>query len=125
MAMLIGGLLTASSAAMPRYKEISVNWLGTLRTLCIGRFVVQVPDDFQLKWQKYTYNGDEIETTPSMSLARFNGLVQKREQELTENKRVDNTGDAQPNKCLMAGDSSSSAAELSSIRVSTAKSSGI
>ncbi len=80
------------SAAAPPHQEISVNWMESPQTFCIGRFVLQMPANFQSKWQKYTYNGSEIETTPNVSRLRFDDIVREREHELTDKMRTDNSG---------------------------------
>lgn len=69
-----------------------MNWMNNPQTICIGRFVLQMPADLQSKWQKYSYNADEIETTTGISLARFNDVVEGRERNLTNKKRMDSTG---------------------------------
>jgi hypothetical protein len=94
LGLLTTGFLAACSATTPEYREGSMNWMKTPRTLCIGRAVLQLPLEMQSKWQKYSYNGDAIETTHNISLARFNDLVTQREQELLNNKRKENTGTA-------------------------------
>ncbi|MEJ0003861.1 MAG: T6SS immunity protein Tli4 family protein, partial [Pararobbsia sp.] len=80
------------SAAAPPHQEISVNWMESPQTFCIGRFVLQMPANFQSKWQKYTYNGSEIEITPNVSRLRFDDIVREREHELTDKMRTDNSG---------------------------------
>ena len=67
-------------------------WMETHRTFCIGRFTLALPASMQSRREKYTYNGDELVTSPGTSLARFNVVVDQRESELLKNKRNDNSG---------------------------------
>jgi hypothetical protein len=68
-----------------------MNWVKNPQTLCLGRFVVQMPADLEPLSKKYKYNGSEIETTPGVSRRKFDYLIQTREQELTDQKRDDST----------------------------------
>ncbi len=67
-------------------------WMENPRPFCIGRFTLTLPASMQSRGQKYTYNGDELVTSPGTSLARFNVIVDRRERELLQHKRDDNSG---------------------------------
>lgn len=64
-------------------------WMETPRPFCIGRFTLALPASMQSRHQKYTYNGDELLTSPGTSLVRFNAIVDQRENELLKNNRDD------------------------------------
>ena len=78
---------TLTACTTPKQPEKPMKWMEQTQTLCIGRFVLNMPADFSVYRQRYNYNGDDIETTHKVKLHMFNHAVQEREKELMDNKR--------------------------------------
>jgi hypothetical protein len=92
--LLIGGCSLTFNASANDRQEIVMNWMKTPQTFCIGRAATDLPPEMKATWQKYTYNGDEIFTTPHISLARFTDMLVEREKQLRDGRRMENTGTA-------------------------------
>jgi hypothetical protein len=91
---LMSGSLASCSAPASSHQASPVVWMETSRPFCIGRFALKLPGSMQSRGQKYTYNGDELVTSPGTSLSRFHDVVERRERKLLQDKRIDNSGGA-------------------------------
>jgi hypothetical protein len=87
-----------SAAASSASRENLVTSMNNPQALCIGRFVIAMPHDWQPrpKTAEYLYAGNTLETRHDVPLPTFNHLVDKREKTLQSNKRVDSSNPKRP-----------------------------
>ena len=69
-----------------------MKWMKNPRTLCIGRFVIDIPTEMQLKTDEYVYSGNTLVASLDMLRYGFDDIVNNREKVLRENKRKDYSG---------------------------------
>ncbi|QRX84026.1 T6SS immunity protein Tli4 family protein [Glaciimonas sp. PAMC28666] len=69
-----------------------MKWMKNPRTLCIGRFVIDIPTEMQLKTDEYHYAGHELRSTPSVMRYSFDHIVNERVAVLLSKKRKDYSG---------------------------------
>ena len=69
-----------------------MKWMKNPRTLCIGRFVIDIPTEMQLKTDEYHYAGHELRSTPSVMRYGFDHIVNERVAVLLSKKRKDYSG---------------------------------
>lgn len=86
-------MIAAYAVASPVSQENSMTSMGNPQTLCIGRFVIGMPNDWRPrpKTAEYLYAGNTLETRHDVPLPIFNHLVEERKKTLQSNKRIDSS----------------------------------